>query len=346
MKISIGTNIKEGPWGGGNLFAINLIEYLRKNGHSVITNLNDDDIDIILITEPRRTSESSAFTHIDVQNYIKYIKSDSLVMHRINECDERKKTSYVNKYLIEANKTADYTVFVSNWLKQLYIEQGIGEKEKHVIYAGANENIFNSEGLTTWDKKSKLKIVTHHWGANWNKGFDIYEKIDQLMNNDIWKTKIDFMYIGNTPKRFEFKNTNVVSPLSGLSLSNKIKENHIYVTGSLFEPSGNHHIEAAQCGLPIMYVNSGGTPEYCKNFGLEINLNNIETKLIDVFTNYDLYQNNMKNYPFNSNKMCSDYEKLFQKMLQNKNDIPSKRIFKMKCTLIEKMLFNYKRSTK
>ena len=24
MKISIGTNIKEGPWGGGNLFAINL----------------------------------------------------------------------------------------------------------------------------------------------------------------------------------------------------------------------------------------------------------------------------------------------------------------------------------
>ena len=55
MKISIGTNIKEGPWGGGNLFAINLIEYLRKNGHSVITNLNDDDIDIILITEPRRT---------------------------------------------------------------------------------------------------------------------------------------------------------------------------------------------------------------------------------------------------------------------------------------------------
>ena len=23
MKISIGTNIKDGPWGGGNLFAIN-----------------------------------------------------------------------------------------------------------------------------------------------------------------------------------------------------------------------------------------------------------------------------------------------------------------------------------
>ena len=28
MKISIGTNIKDGPWGGGNLFAINLKNYL------------------------------------------------------------------------------------------------------------------------------------------------------------------------------------------------------------------------------------------------------------------------------------------------------------------------------
>ena len=28
MKISIGTNIKEGPWGGGNLFAKNLKNFL------------------------------------------------------------------------------------------------------------------------------------------------------------------------------------------------------------------------------------------------------------------------------------------------------------------------------
>lgn len=92
MKISIGTKIKDGPWGGGNLFAINLTNYLIKKGHQVIYNLNDDDIDLILITEPRRTSESSAFTHIDVENYLKYVKRDSLVIHRVNECDERKNT--------------------------------------------------------------------------------------------------------------------------------------------------------------------------------------------------------------------------------------------------------------
>ena len=74
MKVSIGTNIKDGPWGGGNLFAINLSNFLRSKGIEVIYDLEDDDIDIILITEPRKTSESSSFTHFDVENYLKYIK--------------------------------------------------------------------------------------------------------------------------------------------------------------------------------------------------------------------------------------------------------------------------------
>ena len=36
MKISIGTRIKDGPWGGGNLFAINLKNYLISKNHIVL----------------------------------------------------------------------------------------------------------------------------------------------------------------------------------------------------------------------------------------------------------------------------------------------------------------------
>ena len=87
MKVSIGTNIKEGPWGGGNLFAVNLKKYLEGKGHTVINNLADDDIDLILITEPRKTSESSAYTHVDVLDYLSYVNRETLVVHRFNECD-------------------------------------------------------------------------------------------------------------------------------------------------------------------------------------------------------------------------------------------------------------------
>ena len=50
MKVSIGSKIVQGPWGGGNLFAINLSEYLIKHGHEVIYDLSEPDIDLILLT--------------------------------------------------------------------------------------------------------------------------------------------------------------------------------------------------------------------------------------------------------------------------------------------------------
>ena len=59
--------------------------------------------------------------------------------------------------------------------------------------------------ILPWDRKEKLKIVTHHWGANWNKGFDIYSKIDNLIGKTEWKNKIDFTYIGNLPNNFNFE---------------------------------------------------------------------------------------------------------------------------------------------
>lgn len=181
MKISIGTNIQDGPWGGGNLFALNLKNYLIEKGHEVTFKLEDNDIDIILLTEPRRTSPSSAFTNYDVIDYITYKNNDALVIHRINECDEHKNTNFINKYISYANKSADATVFVSTWIKNLYSEfEEIQNKPNKVILAGANEEIFNAKNFKAWNKSEKLKFVTHHWSNNWNKGFDVYKKFDQL----------------------------------------------------------------------------------------------------------------------------------------------------------------------
>ena len=43
MKVSIGTNVKDGPWGGGNLFAINLTNYLKEYNHEVVYNLDEEE---------------------------------------------------------------------------------------------------------------------------------------------------------------------------------------------------------------------------------------------------------------------------------------------------------------
>ena len=107
--------------------------------------MSEPDIDLIVLTDPRSRKEStSTYNHDEIKQYKKYVKDDTVVVQRINECDERKNTNFVNKYLIEANKIADYTIFVSNWLKNLYTVQGINRKNNYVILAGANNKIFNS----------------------------------------------------------------------------------------------------------------------------------------------------------------------------------------------------------
>ena len=131
MKISIGTKIKEGPWGGGNLFAINLKHHLEERGYEVINHLDDQDIDVILITEPRKTSESSAFTHMDVLNYLSFVNEETMVVHRINECDERKGTNYVNRYMIEANKVANF--FKKGLGRHRHQQPGLGRSEEGYI---------------------------------------------------------------------------------------------------------------------------------------------------------------------------------------------------------------------
>jgi len=334
MKICIGAKIMTGPWGGGNLFYINLSKYLELNGVDVVYDLKDKDIDLILLTDPRLLSESSSLTDFDIRYYKKFINNNVQVVHRINECDERKNTSNLNKFLIKSNKVADATVFVSEWLKNLFIDQGIDTRNLHVIMSGSDEKIFNRVGFKEWKKHKKLKIVTHHWGNNWNKGFDIYKKLDELLENEYWFSKYEFTYIGNLPRNFKFQNTKHLLPISGHTLANELKKSNLYLTGSLNEPSGNHHIEAAQCGLPILYIDSGGIPEYCDGFGLKFTNKNFESRLEEFYENYSKFYNKMESYSFNSKKMCKQYFNLFQSLSKNNVQIRFKKYL-----LIKKIIF-------
>ena len=316
MKVSIGSRIVLGPWGGGNLFAINLSNYLKEKGHEVRYDLVDRDIDLILLTDPRsRRESSSTFNHYDIEQYKKFVNPDVKVIQRINECDERKNTKNINSFYLDASKVADHVVFVSSWLQGIYTNIGLSPEKSSVILAGANSEIFNKLNQELWTS-SELKIVTHHWSSHENKGFDTYKQLDQLITKPKWRNKIQFTYIGNMNENITFYNTKIIKPLAGKELASELKKNHVYVTGSINEPSGNHHIEAAQCGLPILYKNSGGIPEYCNGFGVSFE-NNFEEALEELYNNYQMYIEKLNFYPFNSDKMCEEFLTLFLELTNN-----------------------------
>ena len=105
---------------------------------------------------------------------------------------------------MEANKVVDSTVFVSNWLKELFLSRGLKDKNIEVGFGEQLKNI-QFRRLHKVDSRKKLKIVTHHWGANLNKGFDTYNLLDKMLESNKWKNLIEFTYIGNLPKNLNSK---------------------------------------------------------------------------------------------------------------------------------------------
>jgi len=339
MKISIGSKIIQGPFGGGNEFLKNLKNYLEEKNYKVINNLDDDDIDIILLTNSLIDSETSTFNNYDVDYYINFINPSAIVIQRINECDERKGTKKLNSTISKLNKNVDLNIFVSEWLKSVYRNFDLYSKPSYVIKGGPSEIIFNTNNKLKWNGVEKIKIVTHHWSNNIMKGFNEYKKLDTLLEKGL-NEYLDFTIIGNVPKNLSFPNSKIINALSGSDLANELKKHHIYMTASINEPSGNHHMEGAMCGLPILYIDSGALPEYCKDYGVMFNIENFVYSLEKIKKKYDLLFKNLDSYPYTFIKAAEMYEKIFIEAIQNKKNIHKNRNKTSKIVVIINLVIN------
>jgi glycosyltransferase involved in cell wall biosynthesis len=323
MKVAIGYQMQQGPWGGGNQFAQALAESLLRRGNEVRFDLLDPDIDVIVLTDPRARSPSVSFGAGAILRYLTLRNPRALVVHRINECDERKGTKRMNLLLRYANYCADHTVFIASWLMDLNVWRK--NSPLSVILNGADARVFDRTSYIRWDGQRPLRLVTHHWGGNRMKGFDIYEALDQMLAETEWKNRIEFTYIGNLPAGFSFANARYLPPMQGNTLARELSSHHVYVTASVNEPAGMHHIEGAMCGLPLLYRLSGALPEYCDGFGIGFGDANFIEALKEMLEQYPNYADRMPNYSRTAEYMCGEYIALFDRMLVQRNTILDKR---------------------
>lgn len=323
MKVAIGYQLQDGPWGGGNQFARSLAEALRDRGDAVRFDLADADIDIIVLTDPRERSPSVTFGAGAILRYLLLRNPGALVVHRINECDERKGTRHMNSPLRRANYCADHTVFIATWLRNLNVWRRTTPDS--VILNGADAKIFNRSALHPREGHEPLRLVTHHWGGNRMKGFDVYEAIDRMLTDEKWRGRIEFTYIGNLPDGFSFSNARYLPPMQGQALARELSSHHAYVTASINEPAGMHHIEGAMCGLPLLYRRSGALPEYCDGFGISFDETDFEARLGQLIERYDTLAAAMPAYPHTAELTCTNYLTLFDKLITSRDKIRASR---------------------
>ena len=325
MKVCINIKFREGPSGGGMRFSYNLKNYLTKNNISVVNTLADNDINIILNVSPYPfIFLVSSFSFIDAYAY-KCRHPNTIIIQRINECDERKNTKFMNALLIKASHYADYQVYVSGWLKQNLIRSGMDPTlPSSVIFSGGDQHIFNNNNLKRWNGQGPLKIVTHHWSSNYEKGHDIYQQLDRILDDPAYRDKYQFSFIGNVPSNLTYRNTTIIPPLNGQQLADKLKEHHVYLSASRNEPGGMHIIEGGLCGLPLLYIRSGSLPEYSQGFGIEFTPKNFFNKLAEMYHTYEERTRVLPIYPHSADKMATQYWQLMQNLHNNSTDHPLK----------------------
>ena len=295
MKIMFNLKPPESSYGGGAFFVKNLTTFLNSNNVETTYEL-DNNIDIIFIIDPRKGTYKR-YGLDEIINY-KRINPSVKIIYRVNECDIKREVSInLEPLLVRTMVIADRVVFVSEWLKNYFINKyntlQLEHKSSYVLN-GVNANYFNFNKETRLNTNLNLgpiKLITHHWSNNYLKGFEIYNKLDQLLDNDKYKNVFELTYIGNYYTNYYPKNIKRLPPMSGQELANELKKHHIYLTATQNEPGAMHYLEGASCGLPVLYrTNGGGANEICSKFGEQYDT------ISDLFTKINKIVNNYKDY--------------------------------------------------
>ena len=278
-------DFKKSSNGGGNFFVINLVNYLKKENFKITFDL-EDNIDLIL----------------------KYKKNNpkTKIIYRVNENDiKREKSINIEPLLVDTMKNVDYVVFVSEWLKNYFINKYKLNIKCTSVINGCDVNHFYKSNNKKFIE-NRIKLVTHHHSSNYLKGFHIYNKIDKLLDH---RKDIEFTFIGNYNEKYKPNNIKILPPCTGKDLGNLLRENDIYLTATQYEPGAMHYVEGLSCGLPVLYcTNGGGAHEVCKVAGEEYNdINTLLDKMNMIKNNYEKYTSKINYNYLSSKRCCIDY---------------------------------------
>jgi glycosyltransferase involved in cell wall biosynthesis len=289
-----------------------MVRHLGHAGYSVSFDL-DGPLDAIVLVDPR-VGGNVGFGADEIAAY-RARNTGVRCLHRVNECDLRKETSFMDDLLATTNEVADHTVFISEWLRDYHAERWFDRSRPHsVIHNGADPSIFHPVGSAELTPGGSMRIVTHHWSDNRLKGFDVYQEVDRLIAaGDVEGAEL--WVIGRWPAACEWQAARTFAPVAGSGLGELLRQGHVYLTASRWEPGGMHHVEGAQCGLPLLYhEDGGGIVELASRYGISYR-DDVAGAIGEMRARYgELRERVLERAPA-GDSMCAGYRRLIQDLL-------------------------------
>ncbi|OGM02000.1 hypothetical protein A2115_01615 [Candidatus Woesebacteria bacterium GWA1_41_8] len=284
-EISIFHKFQKPPYGGGNQFLLALAKELRKRGVDVGNNVVGRNTRAVLFN-------SFEFDRDKLANYRK--KFGTRMIQRLagpigiyRETDIQ-----IDKDIWELNgKYADATIFISNYSYNKYLELGLIYKEPHVILNACDPDIFNRfNRIPPPDGKRKIRLIATAWSDHPKKGGPFLSWLDEHFDH----SKYELTFVGRT--KAEFRSAHLIEPISSEKLADILRQNDIYIAPSQDDPCSNALVEALTCGMPAVFLRSGGHPELVKEGGEGYSSFDEALEAINkIASDYEKYQSKISN---------------------------------------------------
>lgn len=316
QRIAFNQYLLADSWGGGNQFLKQLAPYLAERCFEVTYELDPLVTHIFIIDV--RPIVTCTFTIEEAQVFKKRFPNVK-VIHRINNCDQKYTENEVknlgagvDRQVLEMARWVDQSVFISDWLKNYFFKKGFPAEHPHQTVTNAAADGYFYPQPSSWKNDSPMKIVTHHWSDNWLKGYKVYQTIDEMIASGELPG-FELTIIGRWPREIVWKSAKTHGPMQGMKLADELRQHHIYVTASQYEPGGMHFIEGMQCGLPVVYQkDGGGICEVARLAGIEFDAD-VKTALLQARDQYAaLREKVLKDAP-SGKKLCEEFYRVIAK---------------------------------
>ena len=284
--------------GGMYTFLFYLEEYLKEHGISFTHNILSQ-YDILFIN-----SWSSTLPYYKIQ-LAKLLHPNLYIVHRIDgsaqdygrgaEWDQRQK---------RINRLADLTIFQSQYGRYATRNKfDVITQDGPVIYNPVDTTLFKPyyENPPT---SSRAKIVHISFSTNIKKGADQIFQVAQE-NHDI-----DFILIGKYKNQPDLKNVRFTGHLNREEVAGILSTCHFFLFFSQNEACPNVVLEAMASGLPILYLDSGGTAELVGDTGIAINTETFREAFEKIWHNWQAWSKTTRaraENTFSVNKIIPEY---------------------------------------
>jgi len=331
MRIYIYYEETDKPWGGSNSFIKAFKKYLKgkmREEIKIVTDI-DGDYDIFFMNTglkaPGVQIEIDKIKKIRKYGHVKLIKrlfskdSPKKIVHRLDGL----RAIYNNQWnkmdglQLQASCLADHIIFQSKHCLESFRKFGYDGNNYSIVHNGVDQGIFNTHGKEYWNCGDELKVFSCSWSSNPRKGYFVIARFSEIKG-------VESYFVGNWPEEIDKRKVICLPPMKQEELADYYGKCDVFLHAAKNDPCPNVVLEALSCGLPVIYHNSGGTPEIASKYGIplpeDITTETVSELIEEMKERFPQFVENIKRdvKTFSIERSTEEYLSIFYSLVERK----------------------------